>query len=233
MPPRVNKQFHFLPDGYEVTEDGKIYSTKSNWRNLGRREMSQFPNSYGYMSVNLTHNKTKVKRMVHLLVAYKYLPPKPSSMHQIRHLDGNKLNNCASNLKWGTALENADDRDRHGNTKRGQNHHSSKLSDQQRKEIIYDSELNQRKLAEKYKVEQTTISYVRKNAVPILISENIKLSNNINVLSEALDKINKVVEMYLTNTEKYPDFKMTNESTITEYFREANLTAKQALNNIS
>ncbi len=54
-----------------------------------------------------------------LPVARKYLPERPSLKHQIRHLDGNKMNNSYLNLAWGTAKDNADDRERHGRTVRG------------------------------------------------------------------------------------------------------------------
>ena len=60
--------------------------------------------------------------LVHSLVAKKYLPPRPSEHHQIRHLDGNKTNNSVENLSWGTAKENADDRKAHGMTSCGIKH---------------------------------------------------------------------------------------------------------------
>jgi hypothetical protein len=33
---------------------------------------------------------------------------------EIRHLDGNPLNNCLTNLAWGTPAENKEDRKTHG-----------------------------------------------------------------------------------------------------------------------
>ena len=56
------------------------------------------------------------------------------------------------------------------------------------------------------------------------------LKERIEVLTKALERLNKVAEMYLTNTEKHPDFKMTAESTITQYFKETVAKAKEALN---
>lgn len=111
--------------GYEVTPDGKVFSTGSNWRGLGRREMAQSLNDDGYPSVRILLNGKRTRLAVHKLVAQRFLPSRPSEQHQVRHLDGNKLNSCVSNLAWGTAKENADDRERHGTTSRGQSHSAS------------------------------------------------------------------------------------------------------------
>lgn len=108
--------------GYEVTADGRIFSVASNWRGYGRRELAQDPNSDGYPSVRLMIDGRRVRMAVHRLVAANYLPPRPSMAHEIRHLDGDKLNPSASNLAWGTRKENAEDRDRHGRTSRGPRH---------------------------------------------------------------------------------------------------------------
>ncbi|EEL5265788.1 hypothetical protein GMF57_12335 [Salmonella enterica] len=107
---------------YEVTPDGKVFSLDSNWRGYGKRELAQHLNSHGYPSVRIYVNGARKRMAVHVLVAKEYLPPRPSESHQIRHLDGNKLNNSASNLAWGTAKENADDRKSHGRTSCGIGH---------------------------------------------------------------------------------------------------------------
>ena len=108
--------------GYEVTEDGRVISFGSNWRGLGDRELGQIENPYGYMFVRLTVDGKRTTRLVHVLVAEKFIGKKPSSLHQVRHLDGNKKNNSAKNLAWGTAKENANDRESHGRTSRGEKH---------------------------------------------------------------------------------------------------------------
>lgn len=107
---------------YEVTPDGRVFSLDSNWRGYGSRELVQQLNSHGYPSVRMYVHGIRKRMLVHTLVANKYLPPRPSEIHQIRHLDGNKLNNSASNLAWGTAKENADDRKSHGMTSCGIKH---------------------------------------------------------------------------------------------------------------
>ena len=75
--------------GYEITRDGRIYST-TNWRGLGRRELAQHPNDDGYPSVRVTLSGKRVRYAVHALVASAYLPPRPTPRHEVRHLDGNK-----------------------------------------------------------------------------------------------------------------------------------------------
>lgn len=108
--------------GYEITKDGRVFSVASNWRGYGRREMRQTPDDDGYPSVRLVIDGQRKRLAVHRLVAARYLPPRPSLAHEIRHLDGNKANSSAANLAWGTRKENADDRERHGRTSRGKSH---------------------------------------------------------------------------------------------------------------
>jgi hypothetical protein len=108
--------------GYEVTRDGHVFSVASNWRGYGRRELNQTPNDDGYPSVRIIVDGKRKRLAVHVLVAREYLPPRPSPRHEVRHLDGTKLNPSAGNLAWGTQKDNADDRERHGRTSRGLRH---------------------------------------------------------------------------------------------------------------
>lgn len=107
---------------YEVTPNGRVFSIAHNWRGYGRREMRQALNADGYPSVRLTINGKRRRFAVHRLVALAYLSPRPSEQHEIRHLDGDKINNHAANLAWGTRQDNAADRERHGRTSRGPTH---------------------------------------------------------------------------------------------------------------
>lgn len=109
------------PD-YRIEADGRVFSISSNWRGYGEREMMWSLNDDGYPSVRITIDGKRKRMAVHRLVAQAFLPPKPSPDHQIRHMDGNKMNPRKENLSWGTAKENADDRSAHGRTSQGANH---------------------------------------------------------------------------------------------------------------
>jgi hypothetical protein len=103
-----------LPPGYRVTRDGRVFSTDSNWRGYGAREMAQHINKDGYAVVRLTVDGKRKKFRVHQLVCGAFHGPKPTPDHEVRHLDGDRTNNEARNLTWGTRSENALDRQRHG-----------------------------------------------------------------------------------------------------------------------
>jgi hypothetical protein len=106
---------------YQITRDGRVISL-ANWRGLGDRDLAQQPNSDGYPSVRIVVDGQRKHFAVHVLVAREHLPPRPSPRHEVRHLDGDKQNPCADNLTWGTKQDNADDRERHGRTSRGERH---------------------------------------------------------------------------------------------------------------
>lgn len=61
----------------------------------------------GYLGVCLSHKGASQGRMfnLHRLVAEAFIGPKPAGMHTM-HIDDDKLNNRADNLKYGTPLEN-------------------------------------------------------------------------------------------------------------------------------
>ena len=114
---------------YAVLEDGTIWSFR-NWRGIPCKQVLAYPNSHGYARVRLVDdNGVRKSYMVHALVARKFLGARPSSAHVIRHLDGDRLNNNANNLAWGTPAENAADRERHGRGTKGGANPSSVLTD--------------------------------------------------------------------------------------------------------
>lgn len=107
--------------GYRVTSDGRVFSTKTNWRGYGEREMCLTPDKDGYPSVRLTINGKRVRFAVHRLVAVQYIGPRPTGC-EVCHINGDKTDNRVENLRYGTAKDNAADRELHGRTSRGHAH---------------------------------------------------------------------------------------------------------------
>ena len=121
--------------GYFITRDGRVISTIP-WRGQQCRVLRAHPNRYGYYRVHVTQNGRRKQAAVHKLVAAAFLPSRPSSKHELRHLDGNKANNRDTNLAWGTRKDNADDRERHGRTARGVQNGFAKLTDENVRQIL-------------------------------------------------------------------------------------------------
>ncbi len=115
------------PIGYRVSIHGRIFRLSG----AGEIEVPQRENERGYPFVAIKLDGKWIQKSVHYLVARAFLPPKPSPKHHTRHLDGNPGNRCAFNLAWGTAKENAEDRDRHGRTVRGERIHNSRFTAEQ------------------------------------------------------------------------------------------------------
>lgn len=58
----------------------------------------------------------RVTKYVHALVCSAFHGPKSDPKLQVRHLNGDRLDNRPENLRWGTCSENMHDRVRHGNS---------------------------------------------------------------------------------------------------------------------
>lgn len=77
----------------------------------------------------VAENKKHNYPLVHRLVLETFVGPCPEGM-ECRHRDGNKENNFLENLLWGTKLENARDKHKHGTTARGEKNGMSVLSNE-------------------------------------------------------------------------------------------------------
>lgn len=81
---------------YYVTKDGKII-------NKDGKELKKCISTSGYYFVQLVKDKKKYMKYVHRLVAETYLK---DQKEQVDHINGDKLDNNISNLRWVTAKEN-------------------------------------------------------------------------------------------------------------------------------
>ena len=87
---------------YSVSADGRIFSSKYG----ELREMTQSIGTSGYYNVGFSNGKEKKTFQVHRLIASAFLSNR-KNLEIVNHLDGNKLNNDASNLEWTTRTGNA------------------------------------------------------------------------------------------------------------------------------
>lgn len=91
---RVCNQF---PD-YEVSSDGRVR------KNGSLRKLQYHP--WGYTLVYITRKTKQLKVYVHRLVAEAFLPPPEPGQTEVDHINADKTDNRAENLRWTTKTEN-------------------------------------------------------------------------------------------------------------------------------
>lgn len=87
-----------------------------------------------YLIVGLISNGKQYQKGLHQFILLAFVGHPPEGQ-QTLHADGIRTNCLLSNLSYGTALANAADRTKHGNTGIGEKNGNSKLSDGQVLEI--------------------------------------------------------------------------------------------------
>lgn len=149
-------------DGYMVGNDGSVWSCKSlNGVGVGQwHRLSGFVGRGDYLRVNLRRNGKIEKRSIHRLVLDAFIGPQPEL--EARHGNANRQDNRLTNLEWGTALENAEDRERHGHTLRGTNHGMAKLTENQVREVkaLAGNGLSKTAIAARYGIGRTTLGHI-------------------------------------------------------------------------
>jgi len=122
---------------YDISSHGRVFTHQQFGK--GHREArirKQFLKSNGYLRVNLSKNNTQKGFYIHRLVAQNFIE-NPENKPQVNHIDCVKTNNHVNNLEWTSAKENVSHAWNNGlyNCHVGQNHHNSRLSNTQVKEI--------------------------------------------------------------------------------------------------
>ena len=82
---------------YLISEKGVVINKKT------KKRLSQNDNGCGYLQVQFSDKRN---RYVHRLVAITFID-NPYNKPQVDHIDGNKKNNAASNLRWLSRSDNA------------------------------------------------------------------------------------------------------------------------------
>jgi hypothetical protein len=125
---------------YEVSNHGRVKSVerivykRNRWGNVAANRMrekilKQAMTTSGYPFVGLCRHSKPSPQMIHRLVATAF-HRLPMADEECLHRDGNRLNNCAENLRWGTHKENQQDMVAHGRSTPGTRNANCKLTDE-------------------------------------------------------------------------------------------------------
>ena len=149
-------------DGYEASTDGRIRSwlTSRRTRRSHPRILKPYLCQNGYLYVLVTKpDGTRKNRKTGAMVLEAWVGPRLPG-DDVRHLDGNPMNNHLSNLAYGTRAQNMADARRHGTAPIGSKHGRAKLTEAIVRSIRNSTE-SHRILAEKFGVARSVIGHAR------------------------------------------------------------------------
>ena len=86
---------------YDISNIGRVRSYKRNKVEI----ISPMNTSTGYKQVEFAKDGISKRKLVHRLVAEVFIP-NPMNLPVVNHLDGDKTNNCVTNLEWCTYRQN-------------------------------------------------------------------------------------------------------------------------------
>lgn len=157
---------------YEASSEGRVRgcsrvrkSRSNRQAKVGARLIMPHKSKppHNHWTITLANGCGKHTEPLHAIILSAFQWPPLAGM-QCRHIDGNPDNNRLVNLEWGTAAENAADRDRHETTARGSRNAAATLTENQVREI--KSRLGKhgegKRLAKEFGVTETVISLIRR-----------------------------------------------------------------------
>lgn len=98
---------------YRISKDGTVYSRyipKSSTQkvdDIWKPLKPVLDKRTGYLLVTLVEGTKRYNKRIHRLLMETFVP-NPLNKAHVNHIDGNKLNNCLTNLEWATPKENAE-----------------------------------------------------------------------------------------------------------------------------
>ena len=85
---------------YGISDSGQIRMASDHAGRTIGETLPPYMGSNGYLLVNLMRNGIWRTYAIHKLVARAFIGPAPVGVATVEHLDGYKLNNHFSNLRW-------------------------------------------------------------------------------------------------------------------------------------
>lgn len=96
---KTYRDCYFYPEKYSISDDGHIVNKLT-----GHYPKTRI-NNWGYEAIPLNYKGDQTTQYIHRLVALTFIP-NPNNYPEVNHIDGNKRNNCYSNLEWTTSSKN-------------------------------------------------------------------------------------------------------------------------------
>lgn len=165
------KNIDISGSNYQVSNLGRIKSSSRKIRYVHRNGKEYFRlakekilkktmNKSGYEYVSLREDNKIKTLIVHRLVA-KCFVKNENNKPQVNHIDGNKLNNKASNLEWVTEKENMEHASKNNLMRSKENHYKTFFK---KEDILYirNSKKTNKALGEEFKVDYRLIWQIRK-----------------------------------------------------------------------
>lgn len=151
-------------DSYQISDQGRVFSKRRMRGNqiiYGRELALQITND-NYLKVHLCKNGVDKAYYLHRLVAKQFLN-NPDNLPQVNHKDGNKANNCVSNLEWCTRDYNREHAVENHLMQHGEKRPSHKLTEKDVLEIYkYKGVLTGAELGRRYGVSKNTINIIQR-----------------------------------------------------------------------
>ena len=156
--------------GYQVSNLGRVKSKEKFIKGYGTRIKHQkerilksVPNHSGYHRLTLRANNKSFNASVHRLVAEAFIM-NPFKKTEVNHIDGDKSNNCVSNLEWTTPSENQKHSYKTGlHSQKGSNNAFSKINEDIVREIRQRFKVGGstcKSLAEDYNISVPSVSMI-------------------------------------------------------------------------
>jgi hypothetical protein len=167
--PSHNESWRAIPGtpSHEVSDEGRVrsvervvYRGRGTTRVERARLMALYRRRDGRVQCNLQRNGKVWSPFVHALVAAAWIGPRPAGM-EVCHRDGDASNNQATNLYYGTKLQNEADKARHGTVPLGERNGRRRLTLESARQIANDSR-SQRSIAEAFGVSQSAVSDIKR-----------------------------------------------------------------------
>ena len=142
-------------DRYEVSNRGQVWCKQGYVVTAG-------VDRHGYLDVRLSRGSRGTQRhhFIHRLVLLAFVGQPPPGKEGTRHLNGNSLDCCLTNLVWGDPIENAADKVLHGTAPREEQNPHRKLTREQVARIREGGE-PAAALADDFGVHVANVYYIR------------------------------------------------------------------------